>query len=243
MTVLSALGRLQVVIDNAFRRILPCFVSPLLALYRRLRLTPNHVTAIGLVIALIASVAVALGANGWAIGFWWVSRLADGTDGIYARESGQVSEFGGYLDIVLDMAAYGAMVLGFAVAEPSLGPQWMAILFLYVLCIASALALGMQEMRLDLPPRDDRGLRLGAGLAEGGETGIAYSVFLLWPSLLPVTTVVWIVILLMTVLARSVLARRTLRPAYGFSPGPEAVRNRDQHGSRSTRPEPAPSRL
>jgi len=231
------------VIDNAFRRILPRFVRPLLTLYRRLRLTPNHVTAIGLAIALIASVSVALGANLWALGLWWLSRLADGTDGIYARESGQVSEFGGYLDIVLDMAAYGSMVLGFAIAEPTLGPQWLAILFLYTLCIASALALGMQEVRLDLPPRDDRGLRLGAGLAEGGETGIAYSVFLLWPSLLPYTTAGWILILLTTVVARSVLAHRTLQGAADAAPSFEPVQNRDQDGSRSTRSEPSASGL
>jgi phosphatidylglycerophosphate synthase len=229
------------VIDNAFRRILPRFVSPLLALYRRLRLTPNQVTAIGLVIALMASTAVALGANVWALGLWWLSRLADGTDGIYARDSGQESTFGGYLDIVLDMAAYGAMVLGFAVAEPTLGPQWMAMLFLYTLCIASALALGMQEVRLDLPPRDDRGLRLGAGLAEGGETGIAYSVFLLWPSLLPYTTAAWIAILLTTVVARSILAHRTLEVANESSPSPDCVQNRDEDGSRVTRSEPSPS--
>lgn len=200
-------------IDNAFRRILPRFVPPLLALYRRMRLTPNQVTGIALAIALVASAAVALGASFWALGLWWLSRLADGTDGIYARDSGQVSEFGAYIDIVADMAAYGAMVLGFAVAEPALGPQWLAILFLYILCIASALALGTQEASLNLPPRDERGLRLGAGLAEGGETGIAYSVFLLWPSLLPYTTAAWIAILLVTVLARSVLAYRTLQVA------------------------------
>ena len=200
-------------------------------------------TGIGLVIALIASAAVALGANFWALGLWWLSRLADGTDGIYARDSGQVSEFGGYLDIVLDMAAYGAMVLGFAIAEPTLGPQWLVILFLYILCIASALALGMQEVRLDLPPRDDRGLRLGAGLAEGGETGIAYSVFLLWPSLLPYTTAGWISILLTTVVARTVLAHRILQVAAGASGDSEPAQNRDPNGSRSTRSEPSASGL
>lgn len=198
------------VIDNAFRRILPRFVSPLLAMYRGLGMTPNHVTGVGFAIALTASAAVAGGANVWALGLWWLSRLADGTDGIYARETGQESGFGGYLDIVLDMAAYGAMVLGFAIAEPSLGPQWMAMLFLYILCITSALALGIQEARLALPPRDNRGLRLGAGLAEGGETGIAYSVFLLWPSFLTYTANAWVAILLTTVVARTALARRIL---------------------------------
>lgn len=204
-------------IDNAFRALLPRFVGPLLRLYRRLGWTPNHVSVLGFVVALWASAAVAFHFWWLAFGLWWLSRLADGTDGLYARESGQESDFGAYFDIVLDMAAYGAMVLGFAIAEPAFQAQWMAMLFLYMLCIASALALGIQETKRALAPRDNRGLRLGAGLAEGGETGIAYSVFLLLPSALEISTTIWVGILVFTVVARSLLAYRTLR-----SPPPPA---------------------
>ncbi len=199
-------------IDNFFRARLPRFSGPLLALYRRLGWTPNQVSALGFAIAVFASAAVAF--HLWALAFvlWWLSRLADGTDGLFARESGLASDFGAYLDIVLDMAAYGAMVLGFAYAAPDFIPQWVAMLFLYILCIASALALGMQEAKRAMAPRDDRGLRLGAGLAEGGETGIAYSVFLFFPDQLWITTSTWVVVLAITVVARSLLAWRTLRP-------------------------------
>ncbi len=202
-------------IDNAVRTRLPLVAGPLLSLYARLGLTPNHVSVLGLTIALLASAAVALHYGWVAIVLWWVSRLADGTDGLFARATGQESDFGAYLDIVLDMAAYGAMVLGFAVASPALQPQWMAMLFLYILCIASALALGMQEGKRGMAPRNDRGLRLGAGLAEGGETGIAYSVFLLFPNHLSITTTVWVALLAATVLARTLLALRILAPAEG----------------------------
>jgi len=202
-------------IDNAFRAWIPRYAGPLLegvlALYARLGLTPNHVTVLGFVLAILASFAVAAGLGWVALGLWWVSRVADGTDGIHARRTGQATAFGAYLDIVLDMAAYGAMVLGFAWAVPSLVAQWTAMLFLYVLCITSALALGAQEERLAHRPRDDRGLRLGAGLAEGGETGIAYSIFLVFPEQLALTTTAWVIVLALTVVLRTVLARRTLR--------------------------------
>lgn len=198
-------------IDDPVRAHLPRFVGPLVALYARLGLTPNAVSVVGFGIALAASVAVARGEAWLALLLWWSSRLLDGTDGHYARHSGQATPFGAYLDMVLDMAAYGAMVLGFAVAEPDLWPRWLAIVFLYVLCITSALALGSQEERIGRPPRDDRGLRLGAGLAEGGETGIAYSVFLLFPDRLELTTAVWIALLAATVLLRTLLAWRVLR--------------------------------
>jgi phosphatidylglycerophosphate synthase len=198
-------------IDNAFRAVLPRFVGPIVALYGRLGWTPNQVTVFGFMIAIIASAAVALHFWWVALALWWLSRLADGTDGVYARETGQESDFGAYFDMVLDMAAYGAMVLGFAIAVPELLAQWMAMLFLYILCITSALSLGMEEAKRAMPPRDNRGLRLGAGLAEGGETGIAYSVFLLVPNHLGLSTTIWIGILLVTVIARSILAYQTLR--------------------------------
>jgi hypothetical protein len=124
---------------------------------------------------------------------------------------------------VLDMAAYGAMVLGFAYAAPEFQLRWMAMLFLYVVCITSALALGMQEAKQAMAPRDDRGLRLGAGLAEGGETGIAYSLFLLLPDYLWLSTGVWVVVLATTVLARTLLAFRTL----GYVNSAEASRPAD----------------
>lgn len=208
-------------IDNAFRALVPRFAGPLLGLYTRWGWTPDHVTVLGFGLAVFAATAVATG-HPWAgVALWWVSRLADGTDGVYARASGQESDFGAYLDILLDMAAYGAMVLAFAIAWPAHLPQWTLMLFLYVLCIASALALGHLESARALPPRDERGLRLGAGLAEGGETGIAYTVFLLLPGLLPVTTWLWVGLLAATVVARTLLARRLLAPGED-RPGTEA---------------------
>lgn len=199
-------------IDNAVRARLPRVSGPLIALYTRLGWTPNHVTVAGFLIALLASTAVAIHLWWVALALWWVSRLADGTDGIFARATGQSTDFGAYLDIVLDMAAYGAMVLGFSIALPAFQLYWMLMLFLYILCIASALALGAQESKREDARPDNRGLRLGAGLAEGGETGIAYSLFLLFPDSVSTTAPVWIAILAWTVLARTWLAFRTLRP-------------------------------
>jgi len=200
-------------IDNAFRSLVPRFAGPLLTLYTRLGWTPNHVSVLGFSIAIGASFSVALGYEWVALTLWWVSRIADGTDGVLARETHTESDFGAYLDIVLDMAAYGAMVLGFAYAWPGLGWQWMSMLFLYVLCIASALALGMQEAKRSLPERDNRGLRLGAGLAEGGETGIAYSLFLLFPNHLVALSWIWVGVLATTVVARTILAAHLLTKA------------------------------
>ena len=198
-------------IDTPFRAVLPRFTQPLVAWYGRLGLTPNHVTFIGFGLAVLAAILVGLGAGVFAAAVWWLSRLADGTDGIYARETGRVSDFGGYLDIVLDMAGYSVMIAGFAVSRPDMIAAWVLILILYVLCITSALSLGNLEARAGVGAPDNRTLRLAAGLAEGGETGVAYTLFLFFPDALGTLSTVWILILAWTVVARSLLAKRILQ--------------------------------
>ena len=168
-------------------------------------------TWLALFLSLGAAGLVATGHFILALSLWWLSRLADGTDGIYARELGNSTEFGGYLDIVLDMAGYSVMVLGFYVYFPDLVLLWLLMLFLYIICIASALALGQGEAALGKEARDNRNLRLGAGLAEAGETGIAYTLFLLFPKIIGFLGAIWVCVLFVTVVARTVLASRVLR--------------------------------
>lgn len=198
-------------IDDPFRRFIANRVDWLVSMYRSLGLTPNHISFIGLAIAVAAAVLLARGETLAAVVVWWIGRAADGTDGIYARATDSATPLGAYLDIVLDMAAYGAMVLGFAALAPGLMWAWITMMFLYILCITTALALGMQEAEVGRDPRDDRGLRLGAGLAEGGETGIAYTLLALLPAYRTELAVLWIGVLAFTVIARTALAYRILR--------------------------------
>jgi len=195
-------------IDSPFRKLLPRVTKPLIGIYATLRLTPSQVTLLGFTLAIVASVLTAAGWASAAIVVWWLGRLFDGTDGIYARATDQVTDFGGYLDIVADMAAYGAMIIGFAVWKPEFIFLWLLIMFLYVLCITSALALGAMEERRQLGVSDGRSLRLAAGLAEGGETGIAYTLMLLFAGAMFPLAVGWVAILSVTVIARTVLAAR-----------------------------------
>jgi phosphatidylglycerophosphate synthase len=134
----------------------------------------------------------------------------DGTDGIYARATGKVSDFGAYIDILLDMASYGVMPVAFSIAQPENAFLWQLVLLLYVLCITSALALGSLHEKRKLAEQDNRSLRLAAGLAEGGETGIAYTLFLAFPGSARPLIYLWIVVLIVTVVARTMLAWRTL---------------------------------
>lgn len=198
-------------IDNSFRQLLPKYSSHLIRLYKFLRLTPNHITLLGLLIGFLSAFLVSRHEFIWAGIIWWCGRLLDGTDGIYARATGQSSAFGAFLDILFDMAAYSLMIVGFDFAFPEIHFNWIVILFLYVLCITGALSLGNLEDKNKVPDRDNRGLRLAAGIAEGGETGIAYTLFLLFPSHVNILSTVWILILSLTVISRILLARKELK--------------------------------
>lgn len=197
-------------IDDPFRKLLPRYTKKVVDFYQTLGLTPNHITLVGLAFAMAAAFLVSKGDYGVALLVWWLGRLADGTDGIYARQSGQATPFGAYLDIVCDMLSYSLMILAFAKVHPDLAFWWQVILLLYVLCITSALALGSLQEQGASNSTDNRGLRLGAGLAEGGETGLAYSLFLIFPGFIEPLVWVWVGVLMTTVIARSLLARALL---------------------------------
>lgn len=196
-------------IDGPFRALLPRFTGGLIAVYKLLGVTPNQLTVVGFAVAAAAALLTSRG-NAWAaIAVWWLSRLIDGTDGILARETGRTSDFGGYLDITLDMAAYSLMVLGFYCWQPLFAPLWIVTLILYILAVTSALSLGALERARGVDG-DNRSLKLAAGLAEGGETGIAYTLMLLLPRYIDVLLPLWIAVLVVTFLARTWLAWRVL---------------------------------
>jgi phosphatidylglycerophosphate synthase len=182
-----------------------------MVIYKSMGLTPNRITALGFVLSLVSAYLVSQYLLIPALAVWWLGRLLDGTDGIYARQTNQQTAFGAHLDILCDMASYSVMMLGFFVAFPNLHLNWIIILLLYVLCITGALSLGSFEEKNKMPSSDNRGLRLAAGIAEGGETGIAYTLFLLFPKYLNILTTIWIVVLMATIVARLILAKRELK--------------------------------
>jgi phosphatidylglycerophosphate synthase len=198
-------------LDNPFRRILPAYVDVILTIFSRLNLSPNHITWLAFLLSVGAAALTMANEYVFAVAIWWISRLLDACDGIYARKFNRTSKLGAFLDIQLDMAAYSLMVLSFFWVFPEYSLQWVLMLFFYVLCIAGALSLGNLENQAQIPEKSGRGLRLATGLAEGGETGIAYTVFLVFPEWLPVSTWVWILILSVTVIARGLLAYKELR--------------------------------
>lgn len=197
--------------DESLRARASVLLRPVARLLLRLRVRPNHVTWLTFALALIAAALVASGRPRAGLAVWLASRIGDGLDGVVARQSGRVTAFGGYLDITLDMAAYAAMVLGFAAAHPALAPAWMAVLAGYILVITSTLALSDAARAAGVRiGATDRTFQLTPGLTEAGETTVMYALWALLPQHLSWLVWLWAAMLAATVVQRSMLAARRL---------------------------------
>jgi phosphatidylglycerophosphate synthase len=198
-------------IDAPVRRQLGAWLAPAGRWLGRAGVTPNALTIAGAALGVVAALLVARGAAWLALGTWLVSRFVDALDGIVAREAGLATPFGGYLDITLDMIAYGAMVLGFAAVHPAQRWLWPAVLFGYLLVTTTTLALSsILEARRAVQPHNDRSLQFTAGYAEAGETSVVYALFTAWPAGVAYVGWAWVAVCAATVVQRTVLARRLL---------------------------------
>lgn len=139
------------------------------------------------------------------------SRLCDGLDGAVARASVKTDR-GGFLDIVLDFAFYGAIPLAFAIAEPEKNALAAAVLlFAFYANGASFLgyAVMAEKRKLVSEARGSKSLYFTTGLAEATETIIVFVLFCLFPSAFPLIAYVFAAMTLVTTGARIVLALRT----------------------------------
>nr|MDQ2934485.1 CDP-alcohol phosphatidyltransferase family protein [Chloroflexota bacterium] len=79
-------------------------LDPVVRLALRLRLTPNMVTVIGLLLTLLAATLIASQALLVGAAILTVGSLLDAVDGALARARGGGTAFGGFLDSTLDRA-------------------------------------------------------------------------------------------------------------------------------------------
>jgi archaetidylinositol phosphate synthase len=101
----------------------------------KIGLTPNKVSAIGFVLALLSAVAYGFAPNTpWlllaATALLLASGFCDTLDGIIARTFQQTTVFGGFFDSVLDRyadaAVYAAIIVA-GLSNQAWGPTWGAI--------------------------------------------------------------------------------------------------------------------
>jgi phosphatidylserine synthase len=178
-------------------------------------ITPDRLTAAGLLLGLGSAAAAAIGWWPASAVLWLASRLADGLDGPLARRrrAGGRGDAGagGFFDITADFTVYGATVVG--VALGSGGPDWpfLLVLLAYYVNGAAFLAFSSIAERSGRTIDDGRSLSFLGGLAEGTETVIVHTVWLLVPWWSAQIAVAWAAVVGVSAAHRMVAGYRALR--------------------------------
>lgn len=173
----------------------------------------NAVTMTGFLIGLAAAAAIVLDAYVWGFILIGVSRICDGLDGAVARAT-QKTDFGGFLDIVLDFAFYGLIPFAFILADPyENGIAGGLLLLSFYINGASFLAFSiMAEKRgLSTDVRGAKSLYFTTGLAEATETIAVLLAFCLFPQWFSELAVCFALVCFYTTVSRIMLARASFR--------------------------------
>lgn len=186
--------------------------SPARWLVRR-NINADQVTVSGFLIGLLAVPALALEYYLLALTLILLNRFADGLDGAVARLT-QMTDAGGYLDIVLDFIFYSAVVFGFLLADPdrnaaaagALMVTFMGTGATFLAFASIAAKHGIEN--LNYP---NKSLHYMGGLTEGFETILAFVLFCLLPEYFVLLASLFAVLCWLTALTRLYSGYRTLQ--------------------------------
>lgn len=178
------------------------------------RVSPNMVTLVAFVVGLGSAWLAANGLYLWAVAFWAANRLLDGLDGLLARIHDQQSDFGGYLDIVVDFVVYAAVPIGLVLGAPSYENYLALVFMLASFYINSAswiyLAAILEKRNAQGEGTTMTSIMMPSGLIGAAETIVAYFAFLFFPSWMGVLFLVFGLLVLFTSFQRMIWAWRTL---------------------------------
>ncbi len=199
--------------DHLLRGLKDRLLAPLAALLRGV--PPNVLSVVALFLGLGAAAAAARGVWGVGLALWIANRVTDGLDGTVARVTDTQTDFGGYLDILLDFVVYAAVPLGFAIQSSNRLVLVMAVAlegaffvnacsWMYLSAVLEKRASGARSTgeltTVTMPP----------ALVAGFETVVFFSLFYLFPAKLPLLFGLMTILVAINVLQRLVWARRVL---------------------------------
>lgn len=195
--------------DSTLRSLVSPLVDRLAERMVEKNISANATTLAGFFLAVLSFAAISVNWLWPAAALILLSRLCDGLDGEIAKRT-KPTDFGGFLDIVLDFAFYGLIPIGFAVLDPTQNALAVCVLlFSFYVNGASFLAFSIlaekRNMRTDI--RGKKSFFFTTGLAEAGETLAVFLAFCLFPSWFSEIAFVFAAICLWTAFARVLQAK------------------------------------
>ncbi len=199
--------------DHLLRGFKDRLLAPLAMVLRGV--APNVLTLVAFVLGIAAALMAWQGA--WIAGLllWLANRTTDGLDGTVARLAERQTDFGGYLDILLDFVVYAAIPVGFAIQSAErIVLIWAVVLeaaffvnacsWMYLSAVLEKRASGARATgeltSVTMPP----------ALVAGFETVVFFSLFFLFPTHLTTLFAAMSGLVSINIIQRLLWARRML---------------------------------
>ena len=146
-------------------------------------MSANQVTVVGIFFGFLAFFFVAVGLPLVALSLIILNRFADGLDGAVARASKQ-TDFGGYLDLVVDFIFYSAIPLAFAIADSrnAIAACFLCVSFMGTASSFLGFAILAAKHNIETDAQGKKAFYYLGGLTEGAETIIVLSAMVIWPA-------------------------------------------------------------
>ncbi len=179
----------------------------------RAGVSADQVTITGFIIGLLAVPFLAFELYELALAAILLNRLCDGLDGAVARRT-QLTDAGGFLDIVMDFIFYSAVVFGFLLASPEQNAIAAGLLLVTFMGTGStflAFASVAGKRGIENPEYPNKSLHYMGGLTEGFETILFFVAFCLWPQHFPVLAYLFAAACWLTAITRIVAGYCTLK--------------------------------
>jgi len=173
------------VLDSTLRKIIDPPLNKVGRMISSLPISANMMTLIGFGFGIIACGFVVFQFYYLALVFLILNRLSDGLDGAIARVKNQSSDFGGYLDIVLDFFIYAGFPLCVGIGLMDLYALSAAAFALFAIVTTGvsflAYAIICAKRGLETSHQGKKTFYFSNGLMEGTETIIFLISLCLFP--------------------------------------------------------------
>lgn len=181
--------------DGRFRQQVERVVRPVGEQLRRTKISPDHLTLIGLIIACAAAVVIGLGELRVGLVLVILAALPDLLDGALAKASNQSSQRGAFFDSTIDRVTDSILLGGVAWFLADQRGAHASILVFAVMAVSSLISYQRAKA-------EALGLNAKGGLMERAERIILLCVGLLFDSLLFWSMVLMLVLVTITAVQR-----------------------------------------
>ncbi|UWD49048.1 CDP-alcohol phosphatidyltransferase family protein [Clostridioides difficile] len=192
-------------LDTHARKYVEPFISKGAKFFLKLKLTPNNVTIIALVVGISTSLFIYLDMKVLAIITLWVSGYLDAVDGNMARSSNKTSLFGTLMDITFDRIVEISMILVFGLKMIDVRLNLMILLSSILMSMTIFLTVGALT--------DKKGMKsfyYQAGVAERSEGFILFTLMILFQSYIGMIANLFSIVVLFTAIQRLLEAKKIL---------------------------------